>query len=444
MTSTIERLPSELLDQIGDYLWDDSSAIQALRLSSNRLSAFGPLLPKINIFVTKESLAILAAVADSPVLSKQVCQVVCWVPLFHKSYSEASAYAQAVYEQVKWYYHLRFRPDPLEHGFRYAAAVGAANEDKAKELAVQFCKDNPEQGFENYVQYYSEQEELLSTAYVATLSKALSSFPRLRTVKVKLVDNTRRDFKLHLSKSRDFMFDVGESGPIRDEHPKEFLQHVIQAVANSQKSLETFIASKSLWSYSQGVSLRMLPTTKQEYDNMRTILRTLRHLMLGLTDADDHLPNTTGEHSSQIPRLLQLAPSLQHLCLSLGHSKHGHIRFGSLTWPALNTLKLRCLSVDGADLLAFLARHLAMGLTRIDIWSVYIAEGSWKPILELLRGFKKEKEDGCVMMTDLRSEWGQHPYEGEIIEDYHDEEMEVYKFLAGTGDWTWRLEHVYG
>ncbi|KAI9716571.1 MAG: hypothetical protein M1812_005302 [Candelaria pacifica] len=464
MPSALENLPSELLHQIGENLWDDLPAIKSLRSSSSRMSTFGPLMEELgwrNIlsFATKSepSFAVL--------------------PFLYKAFTERDAYDERV--GLRWK-HV-FMPDHRRRGgaFRYDIINYHYN---ASMLAAEVHEANPDLAFETYKTYYSEQQDILQNQFVTQLSTALAAFPRLRTVEVALPEVLADSLKPQ--QFSDIMYSVGMEcpshhrynnrnlAPSQEDFPKDYLLKIVEAVAKSGRSLDTFIVNGWVWRGDRvGNIMRSPPGNGTEFEDMKKVLGSLRHLEFGRSSANDAIDDVSASAASpySTKQILSLTPSLKYLSLEMGHVTEINLLAG-LTWPQLKTFKLLCAGIGAEVLMEFLTRHLP-ALTEVKMGWVRLENGSWKPILHSLRGaylvrkaakkdthsspdhsIERSEEQSLqivsrnpnwqplkISVAMLSDQFGEDPFDSA-----QDEAEEIQKILGGYIDWTDRLEEVYG
>ncbi|KAI9699625.1 MAG: hypothetical protein M1836_002659 [Candelina mexicana] len=428
MSSSLEKLPSELLSAIRDYLRGDLSALKALRRTSQRLRQFDILMEEVNVQVTISSLRKLRNVAANPVLRKQVNKIVIWAPLFYETMTQEHNYAEAVRQQMENDYYSE-----LIEGHK-TITFSDTLRATARERSIQSCRDNPEQGLAEYRDYYREQEDILNADFVPQLSAALHEFRILDTVVVKPFKCAGRRWMPE--PGRDFRFRIyGTPRGTRWEHSEEYLHQIIEAVATSGRILKTFVAHPWLWRLHRG-GLRMssLPMTRGKLENMTNVFRPLRTLAFGLNNA--HNLVVESELNRRFDEVLHLAPSLEDITLSMDRKEHRRL-LANQTWSKLRAISLKDVYMSGEDLRLFLYRH-RMTLKKIKIRSVYLVDESWRPNLELLREMKAQSLIHLKVRV-LRVRWQDYPFHSG-----DDEDVAVEKFLNGAGDWTDELEEALG
>ncbi len=392
MTSNLEKLPSELLYEIGDYLQDDLNNIKSLRLSSRRLYPFGPLMEELNVYTTKESFRRLAFVAAHPVLCMQARKIICWVPFLYDTFTQRSAYDERVesgWGQIHRLPHVGRRGEGRYFPYQL--------DDLEEPTHVQ--KLDSDRVFADYVRYHAEQEEILQDEFVPQLSAALAAFPRLRTVEVALPENDVHNLKPKAM--QDMLYKVGvevpdhvitewldgnPEGADASEYPKEYMHKFIQAIAESNKPLKTLAVDKHLYDLGyRGQITTSLPLTADQSENFEKVFRSLRRLEYGLVCFDLDI-SAAAARPNEMNRLLSLAPSLEHLTLSMESYEQLDL-LADLTLPRLKTLHLKTVKTSAQTLLRFLERH-ASTLIDIEFDNVSI-DGPWKPInqvLEVIQG----------------------------------------------------------
>ncbi|KAI9716566.1 MAG: hypothetical protein M1812_005297 [Candelaria pacifica] len=385
--SPIERLPSEILDAIADHLIKPSD-IKSFRTCSRRLSRFGGLFKTLHLFTTMDSLKIMTLVSQHPSFRKEVCSIICWLPLFESRIIDFEDYKRNVHRQMV--YRDAFEAPTLAHL-----------------LAIQntefFSDAEYKKGYANYTRYSQEQGVILQTDLIDTLKVALPQLPRLETVSIRSL-------------------------------PEYML--VFSAMAASRVKLHT-LAFKSYLLVAHRIA---------EVEIMKEVFHSIRHLKVELKDQYFNSIQQTELDADKFARMLQLTPNLQNLKLKLEILTHEHYTthklLGAMTWPYLKRLSLKDSSVREADILDFLSRHLGT-LRSLKLESFYITDGTFKPLLELLSTAPKPKLvveivgrcGGMHGLTErLGTFWG--------AEAADDKGWDIRNFIYNDGPWTNKLERI--
>ncbi len=376
--STIENLPSELLESITDYL-DLPVYIKAWRLCCKRSSAFGGLFETVHVFTTKDSLQVLSSVSQHSGLSKEVRTVVCWMPIFYQSYTKMEDYAELVYQsqaniaaskapaiqhvepitEPRAFNGLCDFPSPVSNEWydRFDFEAEARQRVTATELL---------QGLENFNAYYNEQQEILQNELVPALAAAFKLFPKLRTVRINTLLNNNwfggplwvkgegpnfssyhhTDHHLPALK-KEILVELGERP---DYEPTTFMHLILRAIATSEISLRTFSVDPR-WNHAdRNPGILTLPTSSPEQQNMRKAFKPLRHLAFSL--CDDNAPDGSAScPMDQFATALLLTPALESLKLSFYISDY--TLPSTVFWPRLRSFVVQHGWITSAHLHSF-------------------------------------------------------------------------------------------
>ena len=382
--SPIARLANECIHMIYAYLTPGEAA--NLRLLSKNMAVIGLhyLIPTVYLELERDSFNKLWDIADHPVASKHVYELVYDVDRLQKitreDWSKRIEFAE--------YRALRNRVPPKHPGANASAATMQAYDRELQSYSTQrvhqYSKEQLRQEWHQFQDACIKQSAICnSRALSAKLRGALVRFPNLRSVRMSSKSTMTRwleGFTQRLGASWD-QDAVKEEWLRRDSKVGlGSTQSVLRAIRGHNLPITRLCLDSLNWQF--------LTQKTRDFEIAKESFRHLKHLSMSFVTHKSSLEIYTNEATAfmikQRGRLLELlsaAPDLQTLRLSFCPDvprpilPFGHAN-DMFHWKSLQAIELRRFDTTENELLEFFSRH-ADSLRSVTLADIDLVDGTW-------------------------------------------------------------------
>ena len=427
-TSPITKLPNEVVHMVFAYL--NPGEVANLRLLSKRMAVIGLhyLVPTIHLDLEMDSFKKLRDIADHPVASKHVYELVYEVDRLESLSWEDWSRRIIGYGYNSWQY--RGLPEPPGANAS-AADMQAYSQELEIHLSMPVHRLSHEQIHQEWNHFrdaYIEQWTICNSLSLAgVINDALKKLPRLRSVRTSSRNTMTRwmeGFTERLGAEwdndalvLDLPVDAWKVGLCST-------QYILRVLGHHNIPITTL--------YLAGLNWQFLAQDDNRFMRIKGSFRHLKDLSIFFTgritcyqeeisEGANRFDSDAFTQIRQRGRLLELfsaAPDLEALTISFGGcdptiaASFEHT-FGTFHWKSLKDVKLMAFETNEDEVLDFFSRH-ANSLQSISLRLIDLSDGKWSTILHRMHQTMKLKHvHGC---------W-------DLSEDYHTRIWNMHKIV---------------
>ena len=436
-TSPITKLPNEVVHMVFAYL--NPGEVANLRLLSKRMAVIGLhyLVPTIHLDLEMDSLKKLRDIADHPVASKHVYELVYEVDRLESLSWEDWSRRIMGDGYNSWQY--RGLPEPPG-----ANASAADMQAYSQELEVYLSmpvhrlpQEQIHQEWNHFRDAYIKQWNICHCSSLATeIRDTLIKLPRLRSVRTSS-ENTMTRWMEGFTQRCGALWD--QNALVFDQPWSAWkvglcsTQNILRALGHHKLPITTLCLD--------GLNWHFLAMNERGFMLTKEIFRYLKDLSIffigRVTSRDEstsfvaqHYDSDNFRHIKQRGRLVELlsaAPDLEALAISFSGcdptiAVSFEHTFGMVHWKSLKAVKLIAFETNENEVLNFFGRH-ANSLHSVSLRTIDLLDGTWLTILH--RMYQTLKLKHAYFSGGLSDENGTRVWDLEKEIEIWDEERKV-------------------
>lgn len=411
----ITKVPNEVVHMIYAYLTPGEAA--NLRLMSKDMAVIGLhyLVPTVHLDLKEDSFKKLQDIADHPIASKHVYELVYEVDRLECLSGEDWSRRIIGPEYIA----SRDRGEPKDPG---GDADLAARRTYFQELNIylsmphhQFTQGQIHQEWNKFRDAYKKQLDIChSSSLSGKLIAILIKLPKLRSVRTSS-ENTMTRWMEGFTQRTGASWDP--NAPVLDLPGAAWkvglcsTQRVMRAIGHHRLPITTLRLD--------GLNWQFLTQNKRDFTLTKECFRHLKDLSINFTSrvtiGDESISASAHRYDSEafsrvtqrgrLVELLSAAPDLEALAIGFGECDFTMERslehtFGMFHWRSLKTVELIALETTETELLDFFGRH-ANSLRGISLSAIGLSDGAWSTTLHRMRQTLKLKHARMSMgMTE--------------------------------------------